>query len=107
METLEKIKELTELLSVDATKFYKGNKSAGTRARKSAQELKARYFKNSEVKFLNTTRQKMRMHNIDTIYFFIFVFTILVSLKNVTKFIGALLQKNQNHWFIVTGNLYS
>jgi len=41
METLEKIKELTEVLSVDATKFYKGNKSAGTRARKSAQELKA------------------------------------------------------------------
>jgi hypothetical protein len=40
METLEKIKELTELLSVDATKFYKGNKSAGTRARKTAQELK-------------------------------------------------------------------
>ena len=36
METLEKIKELTELLSVDATKFFKGNKSAGTRARKSA-----------------------------------------------------------------------
>jgi len=41
METLEKIKELTELLSVDAAKFYKGNKSAGTRARKTAQELKA------------------------------------------------------------------
>jgi hypothetical protein len=41
METLEKIKELTELLSVDAVKFYKGNKSAGTRARKSAQDLKA------------------------------------------------------------------
>ena len=41
METLEKIKELTELLSVDAAKFYKGNKSAGTRARKSAQELKS------------------------------------------------------------------
>jgi hypothetical protein len=40
METLEKIKELTELLSVDATKFYKGNKSAGTRARKTAQEIK-------------------------------------------------------------------
>ena len=40
METVEKIKELTELLSVDATKFYKGNKSAGTRARKTAQELK-------------------------------------------------------------------
>lgn len=41
METLEKIKELTEVLSVDANKFYKGNKSAGTRARKTAQELKA------------------------------------------------------------------
>ena len=41
METIEKIKELTEALSVDAEKFYKGNKSAGTRARKTAQELKA------------------------------------------------------------------
>ena len=41
METLEKIKEATELLSVDATKFFKGNKSAGTRARKAAQEIKA------------------------------------------------------------------
>jgi hypothetical protein len=41
METLEQIKALTESLTVDAEKFYKGNKSAGTRARKSAQELKA------------------------------------------------------------------
>jgi len=41
METLEQIKVLTEQLSVDATKFFSGNKSAGTRARKSAQELKA------------------------------------------------------------------
>lgn len=41
METLEKIKVLTETLSVDVTKFFKGNNSAGTRARKSAQELKA------------------------------------------------------------------
>jgi len=40
METLEKIKTLVESLSVDTTKFYGGNKSAGTRARKSAQELK-------------------------------------------------------------------
>ena len=40
METLEKIKQLVEALSVDTTKFYTGNKSAGTRARKSAQELK-------------------------------------------------------------------
>ena len=41
METLEQIKVLAELLSVDTTKFFGGNKSAGTRARKSAQELKA------------------------------------------------------------------
>jgi len=34
------------------------------------------------------------MHNIDTIYLFIFVFTILVSLNNVTKFLSALLQKD-------------
>jgi hypothetical protein len=40
METIEKIKELTESLSIDAGKFYKGNKSAGTRARGTAQELK-------------------------------------------------------------------
>jgi hypothetical protein len=33
------------------------------------------------------------MHNIETIYFFIFVFTNLVILKNITKFISALLQK--------------
>ena len=41
MYTLEQIKEMTELLSVDSTKFFKGNKSAGTRARKLSQEMKA------------------------------------------------------------------
>ena len=41
METLEQIKTLTETLSVDTTKFFSGNKSAGTRARKTAQDLKA------------------------------------------------------------------
>ena len=41
METLEQIKELTEQLSVDVNKFYAGNKSAGTRARKTSQDLKA------------------------------------------------------------------
>jgi hypothetical protein len=40
METLETIKGLVENLSVDTTKFYGGNKSAGVRARKTAQELK-------------------------------------------------------------------
>jgi hypothetical protein len=40
METIEKIKELTETLSLNAGKFYKGNDSAGTRARGTAQELK-------------------------------------------------------------------
>jgi hypothetical protein len=39
--TIELIKTKTEELSVDTAKFYKGNKSAGTRARKNAQELKA------------------------------------------------------------------
>ena len=41
METLEKIKTLTEELSIDVAKFFKGNKSAGTRARKTSQELKS------------------------------------------------------------------
>jgi len=41
METLELIKNLVEQLSVDTTKFYGGNKSAGIRARKTSQELKA------------------------------------------------------------------
>jgi len=41
METLENIKTLVEQLSVDTNKFYGGNKSAGTRARKTAQELKS------------------------------------------------------------------
>ena len=41
METLEKIKELVESLSVDTNKFFTGNKSAGTRARKQCQELKS------------------------------------------------------------------
>jgi len=34
------------------------------------------------------------MHNINTIYLFIFVLTILVSLRHGLKFIGALLAKN-------------
>ena len=37
METLEQIKTLVEVLSTETTKFYQ---SAGTRARKAAQELK-------------------------------------------------------------------
>lgn len=41
MEKLEKMKELFELMSVEADKVYnKGNRSAGTRARKYAQEMK-------------------------------------------------------------------
>ena len=41
METLEQIKTLVETLTAETTKFYtKGNSSAGTRARKAAQELK-------------------------------------------------------------------
>ena len=41
METLEQIKILVEQLSTDTTKFFGGNKSAGTRSRKTSQELKA------------------------------------------------------------------
>jgi len=41
MDTLEKIKTAVESMSVDTNKFFNGNKSAGTRARKSAQEIKA------------------------------------------------------------------
>jgi hypothetical protein len=42
METLKKIKELVEKMSVDTQKVYeKGNRSASIRARKHAQEIKA------------------------------------------------------------------
>ena len=41
ISTIELIKLKTEELSVDTGKFYKGNNSAGTRARILAQELKA------------------------------------------------------------------
>jgi hypothetical protein len=41
MDTLEQVKTLVEALSAETTKFYtKGNQSAGTRARKAAQEIK-------------------------------------------------------------------
>ena len=41
METLNKIKDLVEKMSVDTQKVYdKGNRSASIRARKFAQEIK-------------------------------------------------------------------
>jgi hypothetical protein len=41
METLKKIKDIVEKMSVDSRKvFEKGNRSASIRARKYAQELK-------------------------------------------------------------------
>jgi len=40
MDTLEKIKALVEELNVNTAKFYAGNKTAGTRARKTAKEIK-------------------------------------------------------------------
>jgi len=40
MATLEQIKSLTEQLTNDTNKFFSGNKSAGTRARKTSQDLK-------------------------------------------------------------------
>ena len=41
METLKKIKDLVEKMSIDTTKVYeKGNRSASIRARKNAQIVK-------------------------------------------------------------------
>ena len=40
METLFKIKELVEKMSIDTYKTHKGNHSASIRARKYAQEIK-------------------------------------------------------------------
>jgi hypothetical protein len=41
METLDRIKQLIELMATDTEKVYtKGNRSASIRARKSAQEIK-------------------------------------------------------------------
>jgi hypothetical protein len=55
METLEKIKQLTEVLSVETIKTYNGNKSAGTRARKTAQELKA-LLQDSRMDIINSKK---------------------------------------------------
>ena len=42
MAIIQKIKQLMDFYYSDAERFYKkGNKSAGTRARKTAQEIKA------------------------------------------------------------------
>jgi hypothetical protein len=41
METFEQIQTIVESMKVDVAKFYSGNKSAGTRVRKSAQDLKS------------------------------------------------------------------
>lgn len=38
--TIQKVKTLVESLSVDVEKFENGNKTAGTRARKTSQELR-------------------------------------------------------------------
>ena len=38
--TIQKVKNLVESLSFDYDKFEKGNTTAGTRVRKTAQELK-------------------------------------------------------------------
>ena len=40
MESFEKLKELVQLAEAEVAKFDKGNKSAGTRARKYMQDIK-------------------------------------------------------------------
>ena len=58
METLEQIKTLVETLTAETTKFYsKGNQSAGTRARKAAQELKE-LMQTIRKEILNHTKQE-------------------------------------------------
>jgi hypothetical protein len=39
-KTIQKIKTLVDSLTVDVEKFEAGNKTAGTRARKTSQELR-------------------------------------------------------------------
>ena len=38
--TIQRVKSMVESLSVDVEKFENGNKTAGTRARKTSQELR-------------------------------------------------------------------
>ena len=45
------------------------------------------------------------MLNISTIFFFVFVFAILVVIKNAFKFIGALLQKEPHPMVMSNGEL--
>jgi hypothetical protein len=54
MDTLEQLKVKMEELSIDTTKFFKGNKSAGTRSRKLSQEMKA---------LLQTLRSEILQHS--------------------------------------------
>lgn len=57
METLENIKNLMEKLSIDTNKFFKGNSSAGRRARKSAQEMKA-LLQSLRIEITTQTKEK-------------------------------------------------
>ena len=54
MDTLEQLKVKMEELSIDTTKFFKGNKSAGTRSLKLSQEMKA---------LLQTLRSEILQHS--------------------------------------------
>ena len=45
------------------------------------------------------------MLNISTIFFFVFVFTILVVIRNTFKFIGTLLQKEPHPMVMSNGEL--
>lgn len=45
------------------------------------------------------------MLNISTLFFFVFVFTILIVIRNTFKFIGALLQKEPHPMVMSNGEL--
>lgn len=60
METLEKIKQLVEQMSIDTEKvFNKGNRSASIRARKYAQEIKVLVGQ-----FRKEILDEMKKHNV-------------------------------------------
>ncbi|MCF8339791.1 MAG: histone H1 [Chitinophagaceae bacterium] len=59
MEIIQKIKQLLDLYYSDAERFYnKNNKSAGTRARKTAQELKT-LFQESRLHIISSKKTEV------------------------------------------------
>ncbi len=74
METLKKIKDLVEKMSVDTHKVYeKGNRSASIRARKYAQEIKQ----------LIGVSEPITVSNTERVFLYLAVAYIITSLINL------------------------